>query len=95
MPNRRSLFQVISIGCTTVYLARGAIRKPLLHVEWFHRGRFLFGKWFDVSTAERQLTYPEDSPQDSNTYAEDSSAEDDINMKVSRGRAQFRYGGWW
>ena len=38
VPNRRSLFQVISIGCTTVYLARGAIRKPLLHVEWFHRG---------------------------------------------------------
>ena len=39
-----------------------------------------------VSTAERQLTCPEDSPQDNNTYVEDSSTED-INMEVSRGRA--------
>ena len=36
-----------------------------------------------VSTAERQLTYPEDSPQDNNTYVVDSSAEDDIDIEVS------------
>ena len=69
----------------------------------------MFGKWFEetafssedafewtVSTAERQLTYPEDSPQDNNTYVVDSSAEDDIDTELSRGRAQFRYRGlWW
>ena len=56
----------------------------------------MFGKWFEetafssedafewtVSTAERQLTYPEDSPQDNNTYVVDSSAEDDIDIEVS------------
>ena len=76
---------------------KGTIKKQqFLCVERFHRGCFLFGKWFEeiafssedafewtVSTAERQLTYPEDSPQDNNTYVEDSSAEDDIDMEVS------------
>ena len=42
-------------------------------------GVFLFGRRFEdkwtVSTAERQLTYPEDSPKvGTNTYAEDGSS---------------------
>ena len=95
MPNKRSLFQVITIGCQFTW--RGHYKKKQsLCVERFHRGRFLFGKWFEetafssedafewtVSTVERQLTYPEDSPQDNNTYVVDSSAEDDIDTEVS------------
>ena len=57
-------------------------------------------KWM-VSTAERQLTYPEDD-----TYAEDGSAEDDVDAEdggteddieteVGSERARFRYGGRW
>ena len=67
-----------------------------LRVEQFHRGCFLFGKWFEdikwvVSTTERQLTYPEDN----DTYAEDGSAEDDINTEDSSGSAWFQYKGRW
>ena len=43
-----------------------------------------------VSTAQRQLTYPEDSPKDNDTYAEDGSAEDDIDTEDGSGRARFR-----
>ena len=40
----------------------------------------------------RQLTYPKGN----DTYAEDGSAEDDIETEDSSGRARFRYGGqWW
>ena len=54
-----------------------------------HRARFLFEKWFKgiavcsedafkwmVSTAERQLTYPEGSPTDNDTYAKGGSGDD-------------------
>ena len=46
----------------------------------------LFGKRFEnikwtVSTAERQLTYLEDSPKDNNTYAEDGSTDNDIDIE--------------
>ena len=57
----------------------------------------MFGKRFEnikwtVSTAERQLTYPEDNPKGHDAYAEDGSAEDDIDTEDGSGRAQFRYG---
>ena len=53
------------------------------------------GSEWTVSTAERQLTlkYPEDSPQDNDTYAEDGSAEDDNDTEDGSGRARFRNGG--
>ena len=38
-----------------------------------------------VSTVERQLTYPEDSPKDNDTCAEDNSAEDDVDIEDCSG----------
>ena len=78
---------MITIGSTSYGLSgEGAIRKRFLCVERFHREHFLFGKWFEdikwtVSTAERQLTYLEDSPKDNDTYVEDGSADNDIDTE--------------
>ena len=88
---------MITIGRTTVYLARGAIRKQFLCVERFHRGRF-----YSESGLRRLLflvkmllsgQYPQQRgslptqktvhAQDNNTYVVDSSAEDDIDTEVS------------
>ena len=41
------IIQVITVGHTTVNL--GSIRK-VLHVERFHKGCFLFRKWFEEIT---------------------------------------------
>ena len=54
-----------------------------------------YNKWM-VSTAKKQLTYPEDSPEDNGTYADDGSTEDNIDTEDSSGKARFRYRGqWW
>ena len=75
-------------------------------VDWFHRGRFLFEKWFDVSTAERQVTYPEDSPQETiltqRTVAKRMistwrSVEEEHSFNTEGGGREggFNNGGWW
>ena len=95
---------MITIGSTTV-ISRGRYKKTVFTRRTVPQ-RALFirkavRKW-TVSTAERQLTYPEDN----DTYAEDGSAEDDIDaedgsteddidMEVGSERARFRYGGRW
>jgi len=73
------------------YLESGSKRSP------FFLEKMLLSGWY-VFTPERQVTYPEDSPQGKNTYAEDSSredgsVEDDIDMVDSSGRVVFPYRG--
>ena len=52
-----------------------------------YRGRFLFGRRLE------EIAFSPQKAEDSDTYAEGSSGEDDINTEDGSGRARFQYGG--
>ena len=92
---------MITLGYSTVYLLRVLKENDFYAYNSSTEGAFCSEsgsktfyvtkntfKW-TVSTAKRQLTYPEGGRNDNDTYAESSSGKDDINMEGSGGESSF------
>ena len=74
---------------------KGRYEKTFLHVEWFHRGRFLFGKQLEEVTFSSKNAFRETNEGGSGEDGidmEDGSGEYGLNMEGG-GREGFQYRG--